>query len=105
MWLKKLNQLESGIINRPSKTPKCEMKEKPDVSSSKDSTVSLNKESSFDSFYDEYDKMVRQSNKGKSKSKDDLINTIKLKMISQNIIDAKINLTVNQGKVQIKIKK
>ena len=105
MWLKKLNQLESGIINRPSKVPKYEMKEQPDAPSSKDSTVSLNKESSFDSFYDDYDKMVKQSKKGKGKSKDDLINTIKLKMISENIIDAKINLTVNKGKVQIKIKK
>lgn len=105
MWLKKLNQLESGIINRPSKVPKYEMSEKPDTPMSKDSAVSLNKESSFDSFYDEYDRMVRQSKKGKGKSKDDLINTIKLKMISENIIDANIKLTVNKGKVQIKIKK
>ncbi|MEN8223434.1 MAG: hypothetical protein ABFR36_09270 [Acidobacteriota bacterium] len=105
MWLKKLNDLETGKVNRPSKTPKYEMKEKPDAPASKDSSVSLNKESSFESFYDEYDKMVKKSKKGKGKSKDDLINTIKLKMISENIIDANINLTVNKGKVQIKIKK
>ncbi len=105
MWLKKLSQLESGITNRPTRVPKYEMSEKSKTPLTKDSTVSLNKESSFDSFYDEYDKMIRQSQKGKGKSKDDLINTIKLKMISENIIDAKINLTVSQGKVQIKIKK
>ena len=49
--------------------------------------------------------MVRQHKKGVGKAKDDLINSIKLKMISENIIDANINLTVNKGKVQIKIKK
>ncbi len=105
MWLKKLSQIESGIINRPSKIPKTEKNSQPETPISKDSTVSLNKESSFDSFYDDYDKMVKSSKKGKGKSKDDLINTIKLKMISENIIDANINLTINEGKVQIKIKK
>ena len=105
MWLKKLNDLETGKINRPSKTPKYEMKEQPDSPKSRDSSVSLNKESSFDSFYNEYNNMVNQNNKGKVKSKDDIINMIKLKMISANIIDANINLTINKGKVQIKIKK
>jgi len=106
MWLKKLNQIESGIINRPSKIPKTEeVKSKPEIPMSKDSAVSLNEESSFDSFFENYDKMIKISKKGKGKSKEDLINTIKLKMISENIIDANINLTVNKGKVQIKIKK
>ncbi|MCK5221872.1 MAG: hypothetical protein KAR14_09860 [Candidatus Aminicenantes bacterium] len=103
MWLKKLNQLELGTLKRPSKTPKYE-KKAPAKDVSKNSTVSLNNEDSFESFYNEYDNMVKGS-KGKGKSKDNLINQIKLKMISENIIDAKITLTIDRGKVKIKIKK
>lgn len=104
MWLKKLNQLELGTINRPSKKPKFENK-KPPKDASKNSTVSLNNEGSFDSFYSDYDKLIKKSDKSKGKSKEDLINSIKVKMISENIIDAKINLSVINGKVKIKIKK
>lgn len=105
MWLKKLNQLESGSLKRPTKTPNYEKRASSDKDATKTSTVSLNDEGSFESFYGEYDKMVKNSQKGKCKSKDDLINSIKLKMISENIIDANINLSVTKGKVQIKIKK
>lgn len=105
MWLKKLNQLESGTLKRPTKTPKFEKGSPSDTSITKESTVSLNNEGSFESFYNEYDKMVKTSKKGKGKSKDDLINSIKLKMISENIIDVNINLSITKGKVQIKIKK
>lgn len=105
MWLKKLNQLETGTLKRPTKVPKYTVVSNEKKVDASDSTVSLNSESSFESFYEQYDKMVRQNKKGVGKEKDDLINTIKLKMISENIIDANINLTVKKGKVQIKIKK
>ncbi len=105
MWLKKLNQLELGTLNRPSKTPKYEIRSPKEKGVSKNSTVSLNNEESFDSFYSDYDKIIKKSDKSKGKSKEDLINSIKLKMISENIIDANINLSVINGKVRIKIKK
>jgi len=105
MWLKKLNQLETGTLKRPSGVPKHTVASRGKTMDSSDATVSLNSESSFESFYEQYDKMVRQHRKGEGKAKDDLINSIKLKMISENIIDANINLTVKKGKVQIKIKK
>lgn len=104
MWLKKLNQLELGTIKRPSKTPKYENKA-PAKDANKNTTVSLNNEGSFESFYSNYDKMIKKNDKNKGKSKEDLINSIKLKMISENIIDAKINLSVINGIVKIKIKK
>jgi len=104
MWLKKLNQLELGTLKRPSKTPKYD-KKIPSKDVSKNSTVSLNNEGSFESLYSDYDKMIKKSDKSKGKSKDDLINSIKLKMISANIIDANINLSFIDGKVRIKIKK
>jgi len=105
LWLKKLNQLETGLIIRPSKTLKYENSPGPVNNSSKNSVVSLNNENSFESFYNDYDKMIKKNKSGQGKSKEDLINSIKLKMISENIIDASINLSITDGKVQIRIKK
>ncbi len=105
LWLKKLNQLESGVINRPSKTTKNNNAPSVVQDVIKTSKVSLNNEDSFESFYSEYEKMVKKSKKGQGKPKESLINSIKLKMISENIIDADINLAFVKNKVQIKIKK
>ncbi len=105
MWLKKLNQLETGIISRKIKSVSYENNIETKKNLVKSTSISLNREESFETFYNEYDKMVKKSDKGKAKSRDDLVNSIKLKMISENIIDANIRMSIVKGKVQIKIKK
>jgi len=102
MWKKKLNQLESGELKRPSKPkPAFFIKDKP---ANKESVipVSLNDEKSFEQLFDRYSSLGSNKNK---KSKDALINKIKLKLISENIINAKIQLSKSDGKIKLKIKK
>lgn len=103
MWLKKLSQLEAGTISRfmqkKGTTPP------PVQKTVKTSSVSLNREDTFEFFYQQYDELVRINKGSAGKSKDELINSIKLKMISEYIIDADINLTIDKGKVQIRLKK
>ncbi len=104
MWLKKLNQIETGVIKKTTS----HLKEKKIIGPEKvstDSGVSLNNEHSFDEFYSKYEKLVKKGSKSNPKPKDNLVNSIKLKMISENIIDANIKMEIVNGKVKIKIKK
>ncbi len=105
LWLKKLNQLESGLVKRPKKFPTAESIKSQTKETIKNSNVSLNSEDSFEEFYSNYDKLMKENNNGKGKDKEELINSIKLKMISENIIDANIDMTIKKGKMQIRIKK
>ncbi len=66
--------------------------------------VSLNSEESFDKFYENYKKMsLLQSTKLVNKEK--MINSIKSKLITANIVDVKIDLHIEKGKVKLKLKK
>jgi hypothetical protein len=107
MWLKRLNEIESGmsILQRkkvalmddsPPKPPKKKVK-------GKSTAVSLNNEDSFDKLFDNYSKLVAKDAK-KPPDKDKMINSIKSKMISANVIDAKVDLAIVKGKLKIKIK-
>jgi predicted RND superfamily exporter protein len=104
MWLKRLNEQESGIV-RSRKKPviyKDVEKKKPPMKSSVD--VSLNSEESFEKFYENYKKMsLLQSEKLVNKEK--MINSIKSKLITANIVDVKIELHIEKGKVKLKLKK
>jgi len=110
MWLKRLNEQESGIvrgkkksvIHTDVKSVKDVEKKKPPMKSSVD--VSLNSEESFEKFYENYKKMsLLQSEKLVNKEK--MINSIKSKLITANIVDVKIELHIEKGKVKLKLKK
>ena len=105
MWLKRLNQIETGAIKKVMKHASLKTKPVQVKNMTTDSGVSLNNENSFDNFYNEYQKLVKNNSQSKAKPKDNLINSIKLKMISENIIDANIRMQIVDGKVKIKIKK
>lgn len=111
MWLKRLNDLETGgnIIKRkkpaydeePQKlAPKAKPEEK--KAESKSLHVSLNSEESFDKLYDQYSQLLSRS--GNVPDKDKLINTLKTKLITSNLVDAKVDLSVEDGKLKVKIK-
>lgn len=107
MWLKRLKELETGISTIPRKRqvqfeqikpPPPKKTEKP-VSVN----VSLNREDSFEKFFDNYSKMITPKAKA-ALNKDQVINSIKTKLITANLVDAKVNLAIEKGKIKIKIK-
>jgi hypothetical protein len=104
MWLKKLNEIETGMhVIKRKKTAYMDEPKAPPKSRSKTLNVSLNNEESFDKFFDNYVQLM--ANKSKTApDKEEVINSLKSKLITSNVIDAKVNLSVEKGKVKIKIK-
>lgn len=102
MWLKKLNEIETGMhVIQRKKTAYMEENKAPPKA--KTLNVSLNSEESFEKFFDNYVKLL--ANKAKTApDKEEVINSLKSKLITSNVIDAKVNLSVEKGKVKIKIK-
>lgn len=110
MWLKKLNEIETGMhviqrkktaymdMEEPKAPPKAKAKPK-----AKTVNVSLNSEDSFDKFFDNYVKLLNDKEKSVP-DKEQVINSLKSKLITSNVIDAKVNLLLEKGKVKIKIK-
>lgn len=108
MWLKKLNEIETGMhVIQRKKTAYMDMEEPkaPPKAKAKAKTVnvSLNSEESFDKFFDNYVKMLTDKEKTVP-DKEQVINSLKSKLITSNVIDAKVNLSLEKGKVKIKIK-
>jgi hypothetical protein len=104
MWLKKMNEIEIGLVTIRKKSQAGidaglpETRQKDHVVD-----VSLNNEDSFEKFYQKYCQLTTQK-AGSEKRKEEIINSLKSKMIAGNIIDTKINLVVKGGKVKIKLK-
>jgi hypothetical protein len=109
MWAKRLNEIETGMIKRPKAktTPDPRRPDPPEMDSSenrdyqKSINLNLNNESSFEFFVREFRKAVTKKNVDQDK----IVNDLKLKMISENMISARADLSVEQGKVKIKIKR
>ncbi len=104
MWLKRLNEIESGMqVIQRKKTAYMEDNKPPARPKTKTINVSLNNEESFEKFFDNYAQLM--TNKAKTApDKDQVINSLKSKLITSNVIDAKVNLSLEKGKVKIKIK-
>lgn len=104
MWLKRLREVETGVVIIKRK-PKAYMEpSKPDQNVEQNVNISLNHEESFDNFYEQYKTMMSERKKNIS-SKNQVVNSLKAKLISANLVDAQINLSLDQGKLKIKIKK
>jgi hypothetical protein len=111
MWMKRLNDRELGVStipkakNKPSPevpAPAQEPPKKPAVEE-KILNVSLNSEESFDKFFDNYSHLLKKETKTPP-DKEKVINSIKSRLITSNWIDAKVSLSVEDGKLKIKIK-
>lgn len=101
MWLKKMHEVESGALIIRRKTKAFMAAGNAVLEHSME--ISLNREDSFDKLYDKYSELMDKTQG--SASRDDLINRLKTTLISNNLVDANIKLSVDQGKVKIKIKK
>ncbi len=109
MWKKRLNEIESGMIMLKKKPTAYmedidEPKKKKKKIKPETLDLSLNREDSFDKFYDRYSKLL-DKDPGDDKQREKVINSLKTKMISQNLIDAHVSLSVSEGKLKLKIKR
>jgi hypothetical protein len=106
LWLKRLNELETGIsLIQRKKTAYMEEPQKPPPPKVKpiEVGISLNHEESFEQFFDNYSRLC-PPNVQKSLDKNKIINSVKAKLITENMVDAQVNLMLKDGKVKIKIK-
>jgi hypothetical protein len=106
MWLKRMNEIETGVAPIQKKrvasmvdTPPKPKPQAPGVIVD----VSLNSEDSFETLFNNYTQLTAKKEPS-SQDKEKMINSIKSKMIGANLIDAKVNLSMVDGKLKIKLK-
>lgn len=110
MWKKRLNEIESGMIPLKKKPVAYVENDEPqeiEIPAPVPEEVmdlSLNREDSFDKFYDKYTHLMKKDNSDNSQ-KEKIINSLKAKLIGQNLIDAKVSLSIDNGKIKLKVKK
>lgn len=112
MWKKRLNELESGVATLTRKKPLYEEKEEPAAKEDPAAAeipeetfdISLNREDTFDQFYNKYTHLMKKD-AGDETQKEKIINSLKAKLIGQNLIDARVSLAIDKGKIKLKIKK
>jgi hypothetical protein len=102
-WKKKLNEIETGLVKIEKKKTYQMQEHAPQKKLVETLDISLNSEESFEKFFEKYKKILKKGNELKEK-KETIINSLKSKMISLNVIDAKVTLSVNKGKMKLKIK-
>jgi hypothetical protein len=106
-WKKRMNEIEIGAVSFQKgpggKFPPNGMlpEQGKTAPGPKVVEVNLNNEDTFEAFADEYKKMMPKN----ASQQDKIINNLKVKMISENIVNAKINLSIQNGKVKIKLKR
>jgi len=106
MWMKRLNEIETGVSPIKRKRPVYEEIEEPKAPppppkpKSKTIRISLNRKNSFERFFNNYAKMSTYT----PADKEQVINSIKTKLITANLVDAQVTLTLVKGKVKLKIK-
>jgi hypothetical protein len=104
LWLKKLNELESGtqVLQKkktvqPSPPFKSE-KERREIS------LNLNDEESFERLYEAYRELLPANSKT-DREKYKIIDSMKAKMLTHNLVEARVTVAIQNGKLSIKIKK
>jgi hypothetical protein len=112
LWLKQLNESESGISrlqkkkeNVPPLQPKPQPQPEPEQEkSSREVLLNLNDENSFENLFAAYLQLLPKNSKA-SRDKDSIINSMKSKMLTNNLVVAKVSVTFQNKKLSITIKK
>jgi hypothetical protein len=112
LWLKQLNESESGISRLQKKkdtTPPQQPKPQPQTPPKKEKTyqevlLSLNDENSFENLFAAYLQLLPKNSKT-AQDKDKIINSMKSKMLTYNLVEAKVSVAFQNGKLSITIKK
>jgi hypothetical protein len=104
LWLKKLNELESGVSTIQKKKsfqpPPALKKEK----GPREIYLTLNDEATFERLVSAYRELLPNSS-STEKDRNKIIETMKTKMLTHNLVEARITFTVQKGKLSIRIKK
>lgn len=104
MWLKKLAELESGTVRIQKKKsagpPPASRRDK----GQREVFLTLNDENTFERMADAYRDML-PNHALSEKEKDKFIDSMKAKMLTHNLVEARVTFTVQKGKLSIRIKK
>ena len=108
LWLKQLNELESGVSRLQKKKghePPPQARTRPQAAKEKaprEIFLSLNDERSFENYFAAYQQLLPQNNRA-ALDKDGIINSIKSKMLTNNLIETKVSFALQNGKLSITI--
>jgi hypothetical protein len=110
LWLKQLNESESGVSRLQKKKNAAQpLQPEPQPQSKKEKAyrevfLNLNDENSFENLFAIYRQLLPKNSKA-GKDKDDIINSMKTKMLTNNLVEAKVSLAFQNNKLSIVIKK
>jgi hypothetical protein len=107
LWLKQLNESESGISRVQKKKEHAPLQQPQQIKKEKiyqEVLLNLNDENSFENLFAAYLKLLPGDSKA-AKDKDSIINTMKTKMLTHNLVEAKVSLAFQNNKLRIIIKK
>jgi hypothetical protein len=112
LWLKQLNESESGVSRLQKKKnavslpqPKPQPQPQPKIEKGyQEVFLNLNDEKSFENLFAAYRQLLPKNSKA-AKDKDNIINSMKIKMLTHNLVEAKVSLTFQNNKLSITIKK
>ncbi len=105
LWLKKLNELEAGTVVRQgvkASSTQAPVQRRP---GEREVRVSLNDETSFERFYQVCLQLNPKTSPTDTAQKEKIIAMLKAKLITSNLVEAKINVSLEKGKLNIKTKK
>jgi hypothetical protein len=107
LWLKKLNELESGVSTiqkkksfQPAPAPPKKDKDK----EQREIYLTLNDETTFERLVAAYRELL-PNGQNADKDRVRIIETMKTKMLTHNLVEARVTFAVQKGKLSIRIKK
>ena len=103
LWLKQLNELESGVSRLQKKKIAAQPSQPKKETANQEVFLNLNDENSFEELYSTCWRLLPKTDKT-AKNKDNIINSIKTKMLTNNLVEAKVSVAFQKGKLSIKIK-
>jgi len=104
LWLKKLNELETGTPQARKKGPAPEPAASKQPRGPREVFLTLNDEETFERFASVYNEMLPGS-AASEKEREKVIESIKAKMLTHNLIEARISFSRQGNKLSIRIKK
>jgi hypothetical protein len=106
LWLKQLNEMESGISKQQKKKNAAPPPQPPlkKENASREVFLNLNDENSFENLFAAYKQLLPKNSKT-TQDKDNIINSMKSKMLTQNLVEAKVSIALQNGKLIITINK
>jgi hypothetical protein len=112
LWLKQLNESESGVSKKqkkkegapPPAKPRPQPQARPEKAKAAQGIhLSLNDEDSFEKLYAAYVQLLPKTGK-KAPDRDQVINSMKAKMVTSNLVETDVAISLKNDKLSIVIK-